>query len=373
MALLQRFKTSFAEPAPEPAPAAAAGPRSAGDALRQRRESLGLELAQCARALNIKPAFLAALEEGRPDQLPGAAYAIGFVRAYGDYLGLDSRELLRRFKAGSAALDTRQDLTFPMPLGERGVPGGGMLLVALILAICGYGTWYYWSTAQRAHPQRVGEVPLALLGPKPKPPVHTDTAAAKPAAPGPAAAMPQSPPAQPQPASGPAAAPAPTPAAVEPPPAAPSAPTAAAAAPSPTPAVPPAAPLVSGLPAAAPRSAAASPPPAPHAAAPTAAAASGHSYGDVDGKVRIVIRATADSWIQVTDSDQGTLFTRTLKAGDSYRVPDRPGLSLRTGNAGGLDIEVDGHPAPSIGKSGMLRRDVALEPLALTAGSAVHD
>jgi len=35
----------------------------------------------------------------------------------------------------------RPDLTLPVPLGERSVPGGPILLVALILAICGYGTW----------------------------------------------------------------------------------------------------------------------------------------------------------------------------------------------------------------------------------------
>jgi cytoskeleton protein RodZ len=45
---------------------------------------------------------------------------------------------------------------------------------------------------------------------------------------------------------------------------------------------------------------------------------------------------------------------------------------LRTGNAGALEIAVDGKPVPSIGGIGALRRDVALDPTELTAGTAVH-
>ena len=48
------------------------------------------------------------------------------------------------------------------------------------------------------------------------------------------------------------------------------------------------------------------------------------------------------------------------------------GLFLRTGNAGALQVAVDGKPAPSIGGVGTLRRDVVLDPDALIAGKAVH-
>src|SRR5260370_35845558 len=107
MALFQRIKTPFAENAAEGETWTPSGPRSAGDVLRQRREALGLDLGECAAALKIKPGFLAALEEGRPDRLPGPAYAVGFVRAYGDHLGLDSKELLQRFTAESAGLNAK--------------------------------------------------------------------------------------------------------------------------------------------------------------------------------------------------------------------------------------------------------------------------
>ena len=47
-------------------------------------------------------------------------------------------------------------------------------------------------------------------------------------------------------------------------------------------------------------------------------------------------------------------------------------MILRTGNAGALEILVDGKPAPSIGALGTLRRNVQLEPEALRAGTAVR-
>src|SRR6266404_7957933 len=168
MALFRRLKTPFMEDLPDGEAASPFGPRSAGDLLRQQREALGLDLDDVAAALKIKAGYLAALEAGRPDLLPGPAYAIGFVRAFGYHLGLAGNEILRRFKAESAVLDAKPDLAFPMPLGERSIPGGAMLLVALILALCGYGTWYYVSTSDRSRPVRVIEVPPELAATPPR-------------------------------------------------------------------------------------------------------------------------------------------------------------------------------------------------------------
>jgi cytoskeleton protein RodZ len=87
---------------------------------------------------------------------------------------------------------------------------------------------------------------------------------------------------------------------------------------------------------------------------------------------KITIKAVADCWIQVRATDQSIVFSRVLKAGETYAVPQRAGLSLRTGNAGALEVAVDGKTAPSIGGIGALRRDVELDPTELAAGTAVH-
>ena len=88
-----------------------------------------------------------------------------------------------------------------------------------------------------------------------------------------------------------------------------------------------------------------------------------------DGPSRITVRATSNSWIQVRDEAlDRLLFTRLLRAGDQYEVPNRPGLSLMTGNAGALELLVDGKVAPAIGVIGEVRRDVQLDPDKLLAG-----
>jgi cytoskeleton protein RodZ len=345
MALLRRLAAPFVEDFPDGDAVPSSGPRSAGELLRQQREALGLDLRDVADVLKIKPNYLAALEAGRPDLLPGPTYAIGFVRAYGEHLKLDGNEMLGRFKAESAALDTKPDLAFPMPLGERSIPHGSMLLVALILALCGYGTWYYLATSERSHPERVTEVPDVLLPSAVEHRTGESTApSAAEAAPAyrPAVSTEVAPSSFPAPGSEPGR---------------PGGSPGAAALP------PPESPPISQTAAAAPPTAAT----VPLEAAPSVESAP-PAYGAVDGPARVVIRATADSWIQVRDTDQSTLFARVLKAGENYRVPDHPGMSLRTGNAGGLEITVDGQPAPSIGPNGAVR-NVPLEPQSLISGT----
>ena len=64
-------------------------------------EELGLDLDAIGEALRIKPVFLAALEQGRTEDLPGPTYAIGFVRAYAHYLGFDSERVLDVYRGRS--------------------------------------------------------------------------------------------------------------------------------------------------------------------------------------------------------------------------------------------------------------------------------
>ncbi|HXP06577.1 MAG TPA: helix-turn-helix domain-containing protein [Stellaceae bacterium] len=361
MTLLQRIKTPFAEsPAGEQA-GSQPRQRQVGHVLQERREDLGLDLDEIGAMLRIKPAYLAALEQGRSDDLPGPAYAIGFVRAYADFLGLDTEQVLARLKGEVAGVTARPDLALPVPLGERSLPGRALVLVALIVTLCGYGIWYYLSTEDRSRPERVAAVPAELRTsgapflvspPPPQPPAQVVVA--------------------PNPSPNPAqTAPPPNPAAVaaSPNPSAPAKPLPQAATAPPAPATPPQQVVAATQPKPASPAATAPPAqitgpaavvqPAPPSPAPTAAS-------------KISIRALADCWIQVRGPDQSIVFSRILKSGEVYNVPSRAGLWLRTGNAGVLEIAVDGKPAPSIGGIGTLRRDVALDPAELAAGKAVH-
>ena len=100
------------------------------------------------------------------------------------------------------------------------------------------------------------------------------------------------------------------------------------------------------------------------------AAITGRVYGET-GDVRVIVVANKNSWIQVKDDNSGQLMlTRMLRKGDAYRVPQQGNLTLLTGNAGALDIFVDGKAVPPIGGSGEVRRNVSLDAELLLSGEA---
>jgi cytoskeletal protein RodZ len=74
-------------------------PDAIGATLRERRERLGIGLDDIERATHIRRRQLLLLEEGRFDQLPGDAYARGFLRSYAEYVGLDPQRVVDAFNA----------------------------------------------------------------------------------------------------------------------------------------------------------------------------------------------------------------------------------------------------------------------------------
>jgi cytoskeleton protein RodZ len=394
MALFSKRKKPSDEGGREPRPVEDRGPtvvpldaqprtvrrRTVGQLLRETREGYGTDLERMAAALRIRAAYLEAIEEGAYDRLPGPVYALGFVRAYAVHLGLDGDEAVRRFKLEAEGFDGQRDLTFPVPLAERSIPGGTMVLTALIFALCGYGLWYYLSSSARPRPDRVSPVPVQLavpLPPRDAAPAPASPALSSPAPAGdgapngapPAAAAPVAPVAPPAaeaappvpPASGPSG---PMPRDATMAAAAPLAPAEAVTAPAAAASVPPSA--ASRLtPPVAPVATAALPaaPPVPNPDAP-------HEYGLANTESRILIRSLGDAWIQVKDKGV-PIFTNTLHPGETYRVPDRPGITMRTGRGSGLAFTVDGRQTPPIG--GMVRSNVVLDPDRLLAGTAVPE
>ena len=383
--------------------------------LKEARESSGLDLGEVAAQLRIRRVYLQAIEDGRFDELPGPAYAVGFVRAFAEQLGLDGEEMVKRFKAETSGLERAHELLFPSPLPESRFPGGAVLVVSFALAAAVYGGWYYLSSRDRATVELVPDVPermVALVAePQPDVAVTPDQEAAeagepaalsrgqgRPAAASAAIAPPQAPGTGMgqdrdigQAASGAELA-----AAEVSEPAAPKAtpqgapPDRAGAAPTDVPesdsgealeAV--ASPATGGGSASPtrgvdPRSASeaapvAPTPPIPETQVATVDAQAPTAFSEGNADARIVLRAKLDSWVQVRDEENNVLMTRILRMGDTYRAPNRPGLTLLTGNAGALEILVDGNVVPSIGPIGAVRRNVALDAERLLAGRAVDE
>lgn len=399
-----------------------------GTLLRATRLRLGQELEDIAAILRIRLSYLQALEEGNDKALPGTTYAIGFVRAYADYLGLDSDEVVRRFKAEVNATQHRTELVFPAPVPDSGIPRGAVLLMALVVAGAAYGGWYYLSSVDKRVVDLVSDPSerlMSLLEPAvPAPQTPDRTAAA--ATPTERLMAPREAPPQAATAPGGMMSPAPTasgpvePVTVgevrpetPPPPAAdsteptgtpqvaetvssevrrvrpgassdvPASPVAAAGAETEVASLP-REPQPAVAPQPAPRSeivtasiAPAEPadasdiPPAPSAAV-TETIGGGQAFGVAEDRARIVLRAREDAWVQVRDADNGLVLTRMLRAGDIYRVPPRQGLRLITGNAGALEVLVDGKVTPPLGAVGVVRRDVPLDADRLLAGVATN-
>src|SRR5690606_34117926 len=70
-----------------------------GEVLRRARLGFGMEIPYASSRLNIRPEHLDAIEEGDASRLPGRVYAIGFVRAYADFLQLDADKIVYMFKS----------------------------------------------------------------------------------------------------------------------------------------------------------------------------------------------------------------------------------------------------------------------------------
>jgi len=331
---------------------------SVGNLLRSERERRKLSVDDVAANLRIRRALIDAIEHGRFKELPGAPYAVGFVKTYAEFLELDREEVIRRFKSEAEGIENRKELNFPRPLSESRLPGGVLLLMSAVIAAGAYAFWHFQSAEDRTPMPRVAALPerlAPLADPLPAPqPVPPAVAASTPAVPPPPTESSSPPPATVDAAPPAATASAPPPVqdlVVTPAPAPTPMPVAAVpAAPAPTPAADPAA-----IP-----------------TAPADASAQPRLFGD-PGPHRIVIRATADSWIQVRDTSGTVVFTRVMRPGDAYNVPNRGGLSLYTGSAGALEITVDGKVVPSVGQHGAVRRDVLLDPDRLQAGTAVMD
>jgi len=404
--------------------AADAMPRySVGDELRMRREAMGKSIMDIVDAVRIQARYLEALEDGRLEDLPGTVYALGFVRTYAEFLGLDGSEVVARYKEETQGLKA-QSYVMPEPLEEGKVPTAAILFFAVVLAAAAYGGWYFYSeqpgrwigrevpdVSERLSP--VTEVPPpALIPPAPEQatqePQLPTVATSAPSAAAPTAVTPTQPVAAPSPAppvatpTPPVAAPAvpveveeaptvpPAPVAVPQPPSEIAAATSAEAVSPPAPEPPqevavavPAepSPSVAGQPVSG-SPAPVEPPIAPQQAAPEDVAAvppvpavedeprEARTYGLDNIGARIVITAEEDAWLEVTDSDDARLFSRVLRKGDSYRAPNRDGARFVTGNAGGLRITVDGQAVPALGPPGQVRRDVKLDPDLLKAGRA---
>ena len=118
---------------------------SIGQVLRDTRLSQSKNIQEVSQILRIRQIYLDAIENNDFAQLPGKIYIIGFIKTYAEYLQLDSEEIIRAYKSGDLVETINTDLVFPTIVPEDGMPNKLTLLLGFMIAIAGYGGWYYFN------------------------------------------------------------------------------------------------------------------------------------------------------------------------------------------------------------------------------------
>jgi len=299
-----------------------------GQDLRAARLRRGDDLATVSKYLKIRKDHLEAIEEDRLEQLPGRTYAVGFVRSYADYLGLDTQQCLERFKAeiaGRSDTDNVPNVTVIDEDENRRLPQGWKIIAGVIVLLMIYGAYYVLSSTSSMTSQPVTAPPPQQLAPKPV--VQ--------------AAPPPAPVATPPATTPPAATPTNT-------------------APATTPGT-----QVPGTPGAATLA-------APGTAAPPAAAPlpQGQVYGANNRGARVVLRVHQPTRVLVQGVDGMVYINRTLQPGDTYQVPNVVGLTLTTTSANAVEIDLDGESKGYAGKDAGVAEGLSLDPQSIVDRSS---
>lgn len=292
---------------------------TAGTLLRQAREAAGLSLAGLAAALKVPAPKLEALEADDYAAFQDHVFMRALAQSVCRTLRMDSASvlaLLPRTQLKSLADDrgsinaTFKERSFKATGTSLGRENGSRKVAIIVLLLLAAAAAVYFLPKHEGdaeEPQAGASDAAALV--QPAGTVSEPVAAQEPVAP--AATTPADVPAAPAPASAPAT----------------SAP-AAAAVPAPASTTTPAAPAAATAPAA-------------NAPANGAAATSAATAAQTPGGV-LVMKANAQSWVQVKDSSGRVVLQKTLAAGESIGAEGALPLSVIVGNASGTEVRVRG-------------------------------
>jgi len=112
-----------------------------GQALKDARRRIGMDVAEAEEQTKIRAKYLRALEAEDWEVLPAPAYVRGFLRTYGALLGLDGEMLADEFRRRHEAPATASPAAEPFLQGRRSAgarpPSRAPLIAGVALAIVG--------------------------------------------------------------------------------------------------------------------------------------------------------------------------------------------------------------------------------------------
>ena len=296
-----------------------------GALLRRSRLAKKQDLRDIASYLCIRYQFLEALEEGNYKELPGEAYAIGFIRSYASYLGLNAADIITQYKREFFDQTKRENSAYSMSAeeAENIVPAPKVLIGSVVLLLIAFG-WWQSSSQKEEEPLPVAEEQAdSITVVEQSYPLTEEENVTENADEAVFGAIPPVPPVKPE--------------------------------------------YQENI-----KEETAVREQEEQAVSNVSEDVSSEVkvkkeepkiYGQKNQNHRLVLVAKEETWVEVTRGET-LLFSRLLNAGDQYWVsaenPEE--LLLKTGNAGGLEIYCDGKLTQALGPRGALRSNVALIP-----------
>jgi cytoskeleton protein RodZ len=337
---------------------------SAGTFLREARINSNISLSEASTYLRIRIEYLKLIEDGCYEDLPGTTYAIGFIRSYAKYLGVDAKILIEQYKEETASLDALPGLEFPLPTNIGWFPSGKSVLICVFFSLFTLVGWFIFESDDLprtidiplppgsaesavtlgAHNQKLNNA-SKFMAIKSKDDVNLHKSPKK------TNLMDDNGEDKPNQEKN-----------------------------------------IFNKKLTSPSEHITSKLEKPFKINTKSEKHKkdvkdsinreilenkiepniGNTYGEGEKNSRIILIAEADSWVQVLDNKKNIIISRMFRTGDRYNVPNKSGLILLTGNAGGLKITIDGIRVPEIGSDGAILKNVRLDIELLKQGRAVN-
>ena len=310
--------------------------KEVGAELAEARAAQNHSVADVCASLRIVPNYIEAIERGDIEALPAATYAIGYVRSYAGFVGLDADAMCLRLRESLSEEQVRPEYEFIENKMASRSGAGRMALIAVTLMMVGYGGWYAIDTGllgPESEPVPASTVETVLLDiPAEEEPGAdadvaedtTDTATG--AVEGTTEVDQQDSVIQPESNDETATEVAPTPEISA---------------------------QVANVDTADDEN---------RVDAPQPGQAVAHNRNP---NAEMVIKALATSWVEISRPDGSIVSSWLMREGDEYIVPGDQDIYLTVGNAGGLEVEIEGRDPKKLGEWGETVSELPLDPTLL--------
>lgn len=132
---------------------------SVGEKLKEARLKQGITLEMVEDETKIRKFYLESLEKGRYEALPPEVYAVGFMKRYAKFLGLNEREMVEEFKQEAYSVVKEDEVIFnepPKPENKINLPWknivAGILFLIAVIWLGGFVVDYISDYSTRSKP-----------------------------------------------------------------------------------------------------------------------------------------------------------------------------------------------------------------------------